>query len=233
MSDKWTLYHQTGPDGQEWGVKIRPGYVVTGFTREDAEAVVAWQNASCRPASDILERAKEAASIEYAPDISYDDWRGLVRELIAEVERLQDFRSRIARILGQSEGDCDDLLVLGLDAAIKISKRQAARIEELEAIRGQFYRHINRERGRVRFAFNQSQELILARARINELEAACNKMTGALSAAGRRQDRLETAFLETEFNLLTFTEDRNESALRKMAREALEKIRSGETDEKM
>jgi hypothetical protein len=33
-------------------------YSKTGFAREDAEAVVAWQNASCRPASDILERAK-------------------------------------------------------------------------------------------------------------------------------------------------------------------------------
>jgi len=134
-----------------------------------------------------------------------------------EVERLQDFRGRIARVLGQSPSDCDDLLILGLDAAIKISKRQAARIEELEAIRGQFYRHINRERGRVRFAFNQSQELILARARIKELEA--------------ERGRLEAAFLETEFNLLTFTEDRNESALRKMAREALEKIMRGEKDE--
>ena len=61
MTDIWELYHQTGPDGQEWGVKIRPGYIVIGFTREDAEAVVAWQNAAVsRPAGDVLERAKAA-----------------------------------------------------------------------------------------------------------------------------------------------------------------------------
>ncbi len=38
---------------------------------------------------DILGTGEDAASIEYAPEITYDDWQALVRELIAEVEQLR------------------------------------------------------------------------------------------------------------------------------------------------
>lgn len=51
---------------------------------------------------------------------------------LREIEQLQDFRDRVARILGQSIGDCDDLLIIGLDSRIIFAKRQAARIKELE-----------------------------------------------------------------------------------------------------
>lgn len=50
----------------------------------------------------------------------------------SEIDRLRVFRGRVARILKQPVTDCDDLLILGLDARICQLKRQAARIQELE-----------------------------------------------------------------------------------------------------
>ena len=53
-------------------------------------------------------------------------------EMIAEIERLQKFRDRIARILKQPFTDCDDLLILGLGALLCHLRRQAAEIESLK-----------------------------------------------------------------------------------------------------
>ena len=50
-----------------------------------------------------------------------------------EIERLQEFRDRVARILKQPLTDCDDLLILGLGARICQLRRQAAEIERLRA----------------------------------------------------------------------------------------------------
>ena len=57
-TEKWQLYSQTGVDGPEYGVRIRTGYTVVGFQKEDAQAIVAWQNASIQPEGDIMEKAK-------------------------------------------------------------------------------------------------------------------------------------------------------------------------------
>lgn len=154
-TEKWQLYSQTGVDGPEYGVRIRTGYTVVGFQKEDAQAIVAWQNASIQPEGDIMEKAKalrNAAlprqtysipgqtgygnpSLSKGWDFSAVDElvRVVVLELIAEVERLRSFRGRIARILGQSPSDCDDLLIVGLDSRIILAKRLTARIKELEA----------------------------------------------------------------------------------------------------
>jgi hypothetical protein len=92
MTDKWQLYSQTGIDGPEYGVRIRPGYVVVGFQLEDARQIVAWQNASIQPEGDILERAKASAENidHYAYDCDFEEARRVILALIAEVERLQD-----------------------------------------------------------------------------------------------------------------------------------------------
>ena len=50
---------------------------------------------------------------------------------LPEIRRLQEFRDRVARILKQPLTDCDDLLILGLDARICQLRRQAAEIERL------------------------------------------------------------------------------------------------------
>ena len=60
------------------------------------------------------------------------DQANLAEEMLAEIERLRDFRGRIARMLEQSENNCDDLLILGLDARLGQLRRQATRIKELE-----------------------------------------------------------------------------------------------------
>jgi hypothetical protein len=105
MSEKWELYHQGGPDGLEWGVRVRPGYVLTGFTREDAEAVVARQNAAVsRPAGDILERAKA----EY--EIADDDIVDLLRELIADVEAHRARDLILCAIIKEREAEVEKYL---------------------------------------------------------------------------------------------------------------------------
>lgn len=81
---------------------------------------------------DILERAKDLRHY-LAHKAEWQDESVIVQELIAEVERLRSFRGRIARILGQSPSDCDDLLIVGLDSRIILAKRLTARIKELEA----------------------------------------------------------------------------------------------------
>ena len=92
--------------------------------------------------SDILERAKEAASIEYAPDISYDDWRGLVRELIAEAESSralmrssEESYKNMLRRLGDFLEESGNLIEypLVIQSAISAIKSKDARIKELEA----------------------------------------------------------------------------------------------------
>ena len=52
---------------------------------------------------------------------------------LPEIRRLQEFRDRVARILKQPLTDCDDLLILGLDARVCQLRRQAAEIERLRA----------------------------------------------------------------------------------------------------
>lgn len=91
IPEKWQLYSQTGVDGPEYGVRIRPGYTVVGFQLEDARQIVAWQNASIQPEGDILDRAKAAAkSLDYCPDFA--DEQQIILELIAEVEQLRSDR---------------------------------------------------------------------------------------------------------------------------------------------
>ena len=96
MIDKWQFYSQTGVDGPEYGIRIRPGYTVVGFQLEDARQIVAWQNASIQPEGDILERAKSSAeNIErYAYDCDFGEARLVILELIAEIERLQGPKQR-------------------------------------------------------------------------------------------------------------------------------------------
>lgn len=132
-TEKWQLYSQTGVDGPEYGVRIRTGYTVVGFQKEDAQAIVAWQNASIQPEGDIMEKAKalrNAAlprqtysipgqtgygnpSLSKGWDFSAVDElvRVVVLELIAEVERL---RSALAHEL-----DLRNRHIESLEARIK------------------------------------------------------------------------------------------------------------------
>ena len=66
----------------------------------------------------------KAAHIEVATE--------MLPAALDEIERLQNFRDRIARILKQPLSDCDDLLIVGLDSRLCRLNRQAARIAELE-----------------------------------------------------------------------------------------------------
>ena len=89
-----------------------------------------------------LERAKKAATVfeEWLfanpvdtidiSDVALSVWG--YRAALGEIERLRSFRGRIARILGQSPSDCDDLLIVGLDSRIILAKRLTARIKELQ-----------------------------------------------------------------------------------------------------
>ena len=118
-TEKWQLYSQTGVDGPEYGVRIRTGYTVVGFQKEDAQAIVDWQNASIQPEGNIMEKAKalrNAAlprqtysipgqtgygnpSLSKGWDFSAVDElvRVVVLELIAEVGRLQDKHARVIK----------------------------------------------------------------------------------------------------------------------------------------
>ena len=40
MSENWQLYAQQGVNGTEYGIRIRPGYIVVGFQKEDAEEII-------------------------------------------------------------------------------------------------------------------------------------------------------------------------------------------------
>jgi len=160
-TEKWQLYSQTGVDGPEYGVRIRTGYTVVGFQKEDAQAIVAWQNASIQPEGDIMEKAKalrNAAlprqtysipgqtgygnpSLSKGWDFSAVDElvRVVVLELIAEVERL---RSHHIQIMGKIRAwilnDCAEVC-RGFDWRDEEISRQReeidakdARIKELE-----------------------------------------------------------------------------------------------------
>ena len=138
-TEKWQLYSQTGVDGPEYGVRIRTGYTVVGFQKEDAQAIVAWQNASIQPEGDIMEKAKalrNAAlprqtysipgqtgygnpSLSKGWDFSAVDElvRVVVLELIAEVERLRSLN--------------ESLMENGNDLRTRCQKAEA-RIKELE-----------------------------------------------------------------------------------------------------
>jgi hypothetical protein len=81
------------------------------------------------------------------------------------------------------------------------------------------------------------KEIAAKNARIKELEATCDKMTGALRDAGRRQDRLEAAFLRSNAAMRYYQEGNRgpwpqvgeqfkEPYIQK-AREALERIKNG------
>ena len=138
-TEKWQLYSQTGVDGPEYGVRIRTGYTVVGFQKEDAQAIVAWQNASIQPEGDIMEKAKalrNAAlprqtysipgqtgygnpSLSKGWDFSAVDElvRVVVLELIAEVGRLRSLN--------------ESLMENGNDLRTRCQKAEA-RIKELE-----------------------------------------------------------------------------------------------------
>lgn len=173
MSDKWTLYHQTGPDGQEWGVKIRPGYIVTGFAREDAEAVVARQNAAVsRPAGDVLERARAAIMPPCSPTGDC-----IMDELIAEVEKYRDYyhQEQITANLHYQN------LVVYKEKA-ESSEKEVERLRNLPCADVAAYDR-------------RIQEMA---ARIKELEAIRDEAFAIIEEKNRYEKRLEAAFLEAE-----------------------------------
>lgn len=121
-TEKWQLYSQTGVDGPEYGVRIRTGYTVVGFQKEDAQAIVAWQNASIQPEGDIMERAKAALGSWEGCEYDHCKLPDAVEELIAEVERLRSENKIISdRAAHHEKQDAAEIELL------------AARIKELEA----------------------------------------------------------------------------------------------------
>lgn len=196
MTGNWRLYSQTGVDGPEYGIRIRPGYTVVGFQKEDAEAIVAWQNASIRPVTegDILERSKEAANINYAPNISYDDWQALVRELIAEVEAKNDKIAQDAITIQNLEaalidGRAQYLLMLRQNPDIAAWDFDEISTAEQDALREQAIESLTMEEP---WALIQLRD---ARVRIKELRSRCQK-------AEELNKRLEVAFLEAKIGAI-------------------------------
>jgi DNA repair exonuclease SbcCD ATPase subunit len=221
MSDKWTLYHQTGPDGQEWGVRVRRGYVVVGFSREDAEAVVAWQNAAVsRPAGGVLERAKALQEQLYdEPDESVGGnpcrYRkqlfDLIPELIAEVEASRNMVREFQNHEDQTHAEMEKI-VGNSDNFIELTRQLK---EEVERLRSAYLAYSQRHDRIFQKVIKRNKA---QRIRIKELEA--------------EKERLEAAFLESEAyahacmgeSMPVDGEDWQ------AAREALEKIRSGKDD---
>lgn len=207
MTDKWQLYSQAGVDGPEYGVRIRPGYVVTGFTREDAEAVVAWQNAAVsRPVGDILERAK-AIVAEYT---AHNRSVGLLPDLIAEVERLRsELTTANVQLMAAGEMVCaKDARITELEAELR--KTMAAR-DEWIAIANQE----RLVRDRLEAQVDQSRTEIVGR--IQECQGC---MAHGESAY---MQRLVAAFLEALGD---------EGMSDENAREVLERIKDGGKDDR-
>ena len=212
--------------------------------------------------SDILERAKAIHEKYASRDESIDEVfqahlaADLLPELIAEVERR---RAALAHEL-----DLRDRHIESLEARIK--ELEADRIEA----RAQYLLFMNDNPGCIAWNFDELSEedqdryrkdalvsigmeepwaliqLREARARIKELEVTCNKMTGALSEAGRRQDRLEAALQDSlaarlyyehypgvsdAYSWHDYPEDAchcmPKEKFREKAREALERIKNG------
>lgn len=174
-TEKWQLYSQTGVDGPEYGVRIRTGYTVVGFQKEDAQAIVAWQNASIQPEGDIMEKAKalrNAAlprqtysipgqtgygnpSLSKGWDFSAVDElvRVVVLELIAEVGRLRSIEAQ---------------QLIALESTASIVEHQAARIKELEEAN----RNIDKRRDEMA-AFIERLEAAFLKLYVNQL-VGCN-----------------------------------------------------------
>jgi hypothetical protein len=250
MSDKWTLYHQTGPDGQEWGVRVRRGYVVVGFSREDAEAVVAWQNtAVSRPAGGVLERAKALQEQLYdEPDESVGGnpcrYRkqlfDLIPELIAEVEASRNMVREFQNHEDQTHAEMEKI-VGNSDNFIELTRQLK---EEVERLRSAYLAYSQRHDRIFQKVIKRNKAL---RTRIKELEANQTTFYVVNSAYIKR---LEAAFLEAETERKFYATVNGMSSdcdwkaypekpsngihkewFRQQAREALERIRSGEKDE--
>ena len=235
-TEKWQLYSQTGVDGPEYGVRIRTGYTVVGFQKEDAQAIVAWQNASIQPEGDIMEKAKalrNAAlprqtysipgqtgygnpSLSKGWDFSAVDElvRVVVLELIAEVERL---RSHHIQIMGKIRAwilnDCAEVC-RGFDWRDEEISRQReeidakdARIKELEEAN----RNIDKRRDEMA-AFIERLEVAFLKAR----QCPTCKGEGTIHPIGQPIDSICPMCLGDPES---------------MAREALERIRNGGKEE--
>lgn len=233
MTEKWQLYTQTGVDGPEYGIRIRPGYAVVGFQKEDAEAIVrqhneeiekpnasdSWGNpiilstAGGTIKSDILERAKAKLAEGYTAINE-----SVVRELITEVERL---RSDMQAILVDHEvpGWAEDFRRLNDGSAFpvfEVAKKWHAAYRKAQ------------NSNLIRKKQTEDQD-----ARIKELEVDKRRLEARVEFCHNQQkliERLEAAFLKLHV-AHSYPKEHNDGGLigerEQKAREALEKIKAG------
>ena len=214
-TEKWQLYSQAGVDGPEYGIRIRPGYTVVGFRKEDALAIVTWQNAFIQPEGDIMEKAKalrNAAlprrtysipgqtgygnpSLSKGWDFSAVDElvRVVVLELIAEVERLRsDWRQEHAT----AETWKEDF------------KKMQKRLTDSELLRQAQYIQIAAKDARIDLLDSDQKRYHAAwmaaeedkeeqAARIKELEEANRNIDKRRDEMAAFIERLEAAFLDS------------------------------------
>ena len=160
------------------------------------------------------------------------DYIETIDNLRAEVERLRSFRGRIARILGQSPSDCDDLLIVGLDSRIILAKMLTTKIKELEAdrieARAQYLLFMNDNPGCIAWNFDEldetEQDALREQARyMLELEEPWAYVQ--LREAREQVKLLEAAFLKAEKANLMHHMDADYAD--ENAHEALERIKEG------
>ena len=164
---------------------------------------------------DILERAKAVARKLDNGELHWQEYKAVVPELIAEVERLRSFRGRIARILGQSPSDCDDLLIVGLDSRIILAKRLTARIKELEA-----------RIGREQVATMQNRE-----AQLQNVISSREAYIKLLEAAFLRSNAAMRYYQEGNRGPWSQLGEKFKEPYQEKAREALERIKEGGKDD--
>ena len=257
-TEKWQLYSQTGVDGPEYGVRIRTGYTVVGFQKEDAQAIVAWQNASIQPEGDIMEKAKalrNAAlprqtysipgqtgygnpSLSKGWDFSAVDElvRVVVLELIAEVEAK---RNLALDMLTKNK----DLLDRAMRAEAEVERLRSHHIQIMGKIRAWILNDCAEAcRGfdwRDEEISRQREEIDAKDARIKELEEANRNIDKRRDEMAAFIERLEAAFLEAKRGAIYFQDAPNTRMMLvdlwdvadKKAREALEIIKEGGKDE--
>ena len=195
-TEKWQLYSQTGVDGPEYGVRIRTGYTVVGFQKEDAQAIVAWQNASIQPEGDIMEKAKalrNAAlprqtysipgqtgygnpSLSKGWDFSAVDElvRVVVLELIAEVERLRSLENCVSLVIDR-QGKTNAALLGQLDVISAYLDAELAEWKNGDQIAEIAIKFMDLQKQKL----NDANSQIAAKdARIKELEAELENLNG-------------------------------------------------------
>lgn len=122
-TEKWQLYSQTGIDGTEYGIRIRPGYVVVGFQKEDAKEIIGLRDEVKRLRSQSVEQVFRRKNEEIT---------GL-RARIKELEALNELNHKNMRSWLDTTTDKEFLDKLSSEIGFKDAYIKRLEAEFLEA----------------------------------------------------------------------------------------------------